>query len=483
MKLAQYGLVCGWAAMAVLLPGVAAGAEATPSALAQLEEAFTSVAERASAAVVVITNKQVERRPQGRQLGELPPELRYFFGLPQDDEGGPADPRGPQVPVPAGRGSGLIIRPDGYIVTNYHVIEDADALEVKLHDGRVFDSGRDAEEVVVIGSDRDTDLAVLRIGKGKLKDLPTLPFADSSKVKPGQFAIAVGAPFNFDYSVSVGHVSQKGRHGVRMNHYENYIQTDASINPGNSGGPLLNLKGEVLGINEFIVTGGAFSRGSVGIGFAIASNLVRQVADSLIENKGVVVRPWLGIAMQPLTEELKSKFKVASGVLINDVIAGDPAAQAGLKPGDVVLKVGDTEVNEPHDVQFAVLGYKPGEKIPLQIDRGGQKLTIDVVARQKGDGDRTAAQPAAELAPGKLGLALEETAEGVKVIGVNPGSAASAAQLRRDDLILEVNRKPVKTVADVQAALQGSTDGIAVLYVSRRGAKFFVPIATGDDKK
>jgi len=454
------------------------------TALTQLEDAFTNVAETAFPAVVVITNKRTVQRPV-YPPNMLPPEFRFFFGLPDDPDQDAMPPPGMRrTPMPAGRGSGIIFREDGYILTNYHVIEDAAALEVKLRDGQVFDNSDDKNAVVIVGSDHETDLAVLRIGNGKLKNLPTLPFADSGKVKVGQFAIAVGAPFNFDYSVSIGHVSQKGRYGMQLNRYENYIQTDASINPGNSGGPLLNLRGEVIGINEFIVTGSGLSRGSVGIGFAISSTLARQVADNLVQNKGVMIRPWLGMAMQPLSEELKKSFKVKSGVLVNDVFKGDPADKAGLRSGDIIRKVGDTEVTDPHDVQFAVLGYKPGEKIPLVIDRAGTGMTLEVTARQKGSADLTRGEPeeGGGSLLGKSGMSLEESRDGVKVTAVTPGSAAAAAQIRREDVILEVNRHPVDKVADVEAALRQTANGVAVLYVSRHGAKFFVPIGIGDEE-
>lgn len=474
--------------LTAMSPAQAAAPAAPPDSVVQLEDTLTQVAERAVPSVVVITNKRVERRPV-YSPHNLPPEFRFFFGIPEQQQDDDADGDVPPqqqpsfrgTPAPAGKGSGVIIRNDGTILTNYHVIEDADALEVKLHDGRVFDNSRNKNEVVVLGVDKETDLAVLKIGNGALKDLPALPFADSAKVKVGQFAIAVGAPFNLDYSVSVGNVSQKGRYDVNINTYENYIQTDASINPGNSGGPLLNIRGEIIGINEFIVTGGPASRGSVGVGFAIASNLARQVAESLA-SKGAVVRPWLGISMQPLTAELKRQFKVDGGILLNDVFKGEPAAKAGLRPGDVVTRVGKNAVNSPHDLQFAVLAYSPGELIPVSVVRNGKELEFKVTASQRGGRDAVAAGTAAPAAAGgdllgKLGLALEESKDGVKVKSVALGSPAAAAQVRRNDVILEVNRQPVKNAADVLTALGGTDAGAAVLYIDRKGNRFFVPLA------
>ncbi|MFA5204324.1 MAG: DUF3394 domain-containing protein, partial [Lentisphaeria bacterium] len=483
--------------LVLTLAGEARGGEAAaappPPALAQLEDAFTAVAEKAFPAVVVITNQQAV--PHGRAL---PPELRRFFGIPDEavpdeDEGTvPGRGLGHDVLRPAGKGSGVLFRGDGYIVTNCHVIEDADALEVKLHDGRVFTTADSQHKVEVVGLDKETDLAVLRIGGGKLKGLPTLPLADSATVKVGQFAIAIGAPFNLDYSFSVGHVSQKGRYDMNINRYENYIQTDASINPGNSGGPLLNIRGEVIGLNEFIVNGG-LGGGNVGLGFAIASNLVRQVADGLIANHGQVPRPWLGIAMQPLTPELKRQFKTPAGVVVSNVFRGEPAARGGLRPGDVILKVGDTAVRTPHDVQFGVMNYQPGTRIPLLVSRQGKTMRLEVVAARKGrepaaevaaakpaaaGDDEPAAAGAARLAA--AGIRLADSGDGVMVSAVRPGSLAAQAQLRRGDRILEVNQKPVRSMAEVAAALAG-TGGETVLYIGRREGRFFVPLTWGED--
>jgi serine protease Do len=443
---------------------------------AQLEDAFTAVVDHAKPGVVVITNKRFQPEPRAQQI---PPELRRFFGLPYEEP--ETRPGRQSKPFPVGRGSGVIIRDTGYVVTNYHVIEDADALEVKLEDGKTFDNERDENAVKVVGVDRETDLAVLQIGNGELSGLPTLPFADSNKIRVGQWAIAIGAPFNLDYSVTVGHVSQKGRYDVGMTTFENYIQTDASINPGNSGGPLLNIRGELVGINEFIMTGGGMSRGSIGLGFAIASNLVRQVVEDLIEH-GKVIRPFLGITMQELTDELKNQFDVDEGVLVNQVLKGDPADKAGVEPGDVILKVGDSPVRTPHDVLFAVLAFEPGDMIKLTIDRRGKKMEIDVKARQRGadEGGNIEIADRQDILD-QMGLALEETPDGVFVSAVVGGGPADYAEVRRGDQILEVNRVEVKTIEDVVKAFEKTKNNVVVLYIDRRGSKFFVGIPIGKD--
>jgi serine protease Do len=484
-----YAIATLWraAAAAALLAGLGQpGLRAADDAIAiaeKLEEAFAAVGDKAKPAVVVITNRQTG---PDMNMQQMPPELYHYFGTPQpgpDQQGQPQrpDPRerrgGRPRPQVAGKGSGVIIRADGYIVTNWHVIQDNAALEVRLEDGRIFDNERDAKEVQVVGFDEDTDLAVLRVGNGAINDLPTLPFADSDKVRVGEWAIAIGAPFNLDYSVTIGNVSQKGRYDTGMTTFENYIQTDASINPGNSGGPLLNIHGEIMGINEFIVTGG-MSRGSVGVGFAISSNLVRQVSESLMAH-GEVVRPFLGIQMQPLEGGLSNsqQFGVEQGVLVSEAIAGDPADKAGIKAGDVITQIGDKAVRTPHDLLFAVLAFNPGDKIPVHFVRKGESKTVEVVARQRGKTDVAAATVGdRQDMLDKVGLTVETTPDGLFISAVVTGSPADRAELRRGDRIIEVNQAETKTAEDVVAALQKTRGNAAVFYIDRRGSKRFVGV-------
>ncbi|MCK5804402.1 MAG: trypsin-like peptidase domain-containing protein [Lentisphaeria bacterium] len=459
----------------------------------KLEDVFTGVAARAFQAVVVITNKQTQVPMQGMQgmqggQGMTPELFRRFFGQPRMDPRNHREGRqhGHQdrksKPRPAGKGSGVVIRADGYIVTNLHVIDGASALEVKLEDGRVFDNAKDADAVRIVGIDKSTDLAVLQIGGGKLADLPVIQFADSEKVRIGQWAIAVGAPFDLDYSVTFGHVSQKGRHDTGMTTFENYIQTDASINPGNSGGPLLDIRGDMIGVNEFILTGGGMSRGSVGIGFAIASNLAKQVTDDLIEH-GEVIRPFLGISMEPLDDVKKRAFGVEYGVLVKEVVKGDPADKAGVRHGDIIQKVGDKQVRTPHDLLFAILDYKVGDKIKLTIDRRGEMISKKITAKKRG----TPAGTGIEIKGQQdlldaLGLVLEEVDGGVYISAVVDASPAADAQLRRGDHLLEVNRIEVRTTRDVVKALERVKNNAAIFYVDRRGEKFFVGIPLGEGK-
>lgn len=484
MKIASWKLRWGLVALLCILPGLRAGTkEAAKAAEAlalatTLENAFTAVVDKAKPAVVVISNKQVGAQ---MQMQNIPPELRRFFGIP----GQPPSQRGgrnpgqreEQRPRVVGKGSGIIIRENGYVVTNYHVIKDNVDLEVRLADGRIFDSERDKKEVEVVGVDKETDLAVLRIGGGKLNNLPTLPFADSDKIRVGDWAIAIGAPFDLDYSVTIGHVSQKGRHDVGMTTFENYIQTDASINPGNSGGPLLNIRGDLIGLNEFIVSR---SGGSVGLGFAIASNLIQQVCDDLIEH-GEVLRPFLGIQMDMLTDALKKSFGVQWGVLVSEALPGEPAEKAGIRAGDIIVNIGDKEVRTPHDLLFAVLAYAPGDKIRIGLIRNGKKMTVDVVARRRGGKDYISRSVGGRQGLlDKVGIAIDQTEDGLFVSAVVSGSPADRAGMQRDDRIIEVNRKPVKSVDDVLKAIRHSKDNVLVFYVDRRGLKRYIGVELDD---
>jgi Do/DeqQ family serine protease len=466
-------------------------ATAAPPVARALEEAFAEVAESAFPAVVVITNKRIVRRPL---YPELPPEFHFFFGLPHgfEERGGPGGrppQRGPsarEVPQIAGKGSGVIVGTEGYIVTNYHVIRESDALVVELSDGRVFDSSEGVDQVRIVGVDEDTDLALLQIGNGEIDSLPTLRFADSAQVRVGQWAIAVGAPFDLEYSVTVGVVSQKERHNVGDPKlpYRDYIQTDASINPGNSGGPLLNLDGEMIGINNFIVTGGGMSRGNIGLGFAIAGNLARKVVADLIEH-GEVVRPFLGVQLQMLTRELKQVVGVDTGVLVSDAMEGEPAAAAGIRAGDVIVRIGEREVKTPAEVQFAVLDYKPGDKVKVVALRDGKEQTFKVTARRRDNGGSFSRRESGPIRGreellNRVGLALEAESDTVRIAAVVSASSASEAGLQRGDVILEVNGSEVSTVAAVIEALKRTSGRWASFYIARRRSKFFVAVEIGE---
>jgi len=459
-----------------------------------VEDAFAEVVERAKPAVVVITNKQ--RAPAPR---EIPPEFYYFFGQPMPPRRGPGTDR-PNKPVPAGKGSGVLVSAEGHLVTNFHVIENYEFLEVKTADGTVYDSEKDPEAVTVIGVDPETDLAVLQLRNGKKTKYPFLRFTEAEKVRVGQWVIAIGAPFNLDYSVTVGCVSQKGRYDMGMSTYDNYIQTDASINPGNSGGPLLNIHGEIVGINQFIMTGGRASQGSVGIGFAIACDLVKQVVDVLVED-GEVIRPFLGISMQELTGDLKDQFAADFGVIVSGLVPGEAAEKAGIGAGDVIQKIGEKTVHSMHDLRLAVTSYRPGDTIKVTLLRNGKEMTYEVVASRRGtDGGiaglgQSPSRRSQQRDLSKLGLRLNEQDGQIVVLEVLPDGAVANAEngdmrIMPGDIIHEVNRQSVKTVAELAEAVNASVKNNIVLRIERKlpnqaNAYYFyfaVPMAD-DDKK
>jgi len=458
-------------AAAILVPSPTVRADAKAQAR-HLEDAFAEVADKAFPAVVVIRT----RRPAaGRGQAGLPEELFNLpFQLPRQFEPFRQRRQAPP-PMVEGRGSGVIVDAEGHILTNHHVVADNEELLVVLRDGREL-AGK------LVGTDPKTDLAVVKVeAEGPL---PFLEFADSDRVRVGQWAIAIGAPFNFDYTMTVGIVSQKGR-AVGLNTYENYIQTDASINPGNSGGPLLDLEGKVIGINDFIVSNNGFAPGNVGLGFAIPANMARDVMAQLIAH-GEVVRPWIGISMQPLTPDLRRQFKAEQGVLVGEVFTDDPADRAGIQPGDVVVRLDGEPVAEPKDVQFGILRHRPGETIRLTILRDGQEREVEVVAGKQ-QADELAGVPARPDGEpeGRLedfGLALREERGRVLVADVAADSPAQRAGMKPGDVIYAVNRQDVASVSDARKAASGS-DRQLLLHVSDGRFKRFVVLERPKPKR
>lgn len=384
----------------------------------------------------------------------------------------PEKPRSGPREAPPGSGSGVIVDKAGLIVTNNHVVGDAAIVEVRLSDQTKFKG-------TVIGKDPDTDLALIKIEAGH--DLPAVPFGDSSKVKVGQWVIAVGNPFGLDRTVTVGVISALGRENVNLSRYEDFIQTDASINPGNSGGPLFNIRGEVVGINTAIIN---FAQG---IGFAIPSNMAQAITNQL-KDKGRVSRGWLGVGIQPLTTELAQKFgvKEGSGVLINEVFEGEPASKGGIQPGDIILSVNEKEVDTPNTLARVIAGYSPGDKIRMGVLRDGKpvKLVIELIERK--DEAVTASIPretqkflglsvediTAELA---LQYKLKEGEQGALITNVDEESAAASEGLKTGDLIKEVNRQKITTAKDFNKIMQDTKESETILMrVTREGRAFFI---------
>ena len=463
----------------------------------QTENAFAAVAELAKPAVVVITNKQKApafyKNPQMR----LPPDvLRYFFGPQFWDDDVPNGSRQYPKVRPIGKGSGVLFRADGYLLTNCHVIKDSDYLEVKTLDGTVYDNEKDPDAVKIIGMDPETDLAVLQIGNGQKTDFPCLEFADSDKLRAGQWAIAIGAPFNFDYSVSIGCISQRGRHDTGMSIFEDYIQTDADINPGNSGGPLLNIRGQIIGINQFIYSNG--NPGSIGLGFAISSNLASQVANSLVSH-GEVRRAFLGIEMQELNDALKNALKAEYGVLVRKILTGKAAEKAGMKIGDVILKIGDQKIKSTRELLLAVSKYQPGDKITATLLREGKEITVTVKADERPTPAlaqeykiSTQQVPDSDDLLNRLGLQFADNNDQLIITDIDPDGLAAAAgneedALQSGDIILAVNHQEVHNLLDLRNILSKSDANSTLLfYVQRKNRndeyKFFLAIPLGEDK-
>jgi len=406
---------------------------------------FAKVAEAVKPAVV---NINTERRGPGRSpVEEFYGEeffKRFFGDVPE---------RMPR----RGLGSGVIIDASGLALTNAHVVEGATQVEVTLLDGT-------KHKARVVGADKRTDLAVLRL-EANGKKFPYLPLGDSNEVQVGDWVLAVGSPFGLQATVTSGIVSAKARQ-IGAGPYDDFLQTDAAINPGNSGGPLVNMRGEVIGVNTAIVRGGS------GIGFAIPANMAKRVSAQLVEH-GRVTRGWLGVVLQPLTPDLAASFGAEGkkGVLISEVTPDSPAARAGLKSGDIVVQVDGRMVDSPGDVARAVGLAAPGRTAKLTVWRDKTQKTVDVVLGEA-PGEHQASRLGFEVRPITPDVAQQlerRSTEGVVVSSVEDGSAADQAGIQRGDVIVELNRQPVKTLADFQRATRELKKGERLTVRLERG--------------
>jgi len=375
-----------------------------------------------------------------------------------------------------GLGSGVIIDPSGIALTNAHVVDDATSIEVVTLDGS-------KHKAKVLGTDKKTDLAVIQLDGGT-KRFPFVPLGDSDEAQVGDWVIAVGSPFGLQATVTSGIISAKARQ-IGAGPYDDFIQTDAAINPGNSGGPLVNMRGEVVGINTAIVRGGS------GIGFAIPSNMAKRVAGEL-RTAGKVTRGWLGVSLQPLTPDLAASFGVkdAKGALVADVSSDSPAAHAGLKSGDVITEFNGKKIEDPAALARAVGVAKPGDATKLTVWRDRQQKTMDIklgetpaertASAAKGDGAATdAAKLGVTVQPLTPEIArqldLKDT-NGVVVTRVDPDGAASEAGLQRGDVIVEIDRKPVKSVSDFEKLARAGSKQV-LMRVQRGGNAIYIAMA------
>jgi serine protease Do len=461
-------LIC---VQALALPLPSPAQDAGVESLRQTAHAFSGVARKVAPSVVFI---QVEGNPQGTASEEPLPWpfhddlFRRFFGedfpsLPQR--------RQPPRPRPISQGSGFVFastQDTTYILTNSHVVEDGGRIRVRLQDGREFDAR-------VRGTDPKSDVAVLEIDA---RGIPALKWGDSTRLEVGEWVVAIGNPFGLSHSLTAGVVSAKGRTSLGINDYEDFIQTDAAINPGNSGGPLLNLDGEVIGVNTAI-----FSRsgGYMGIGFAIPSNLARTIAEQIL-TQGRVIRGVIGLTVQPLTRDIAEALGLRDqrGVLVNEVGPGSPAERAGLRAGDVLVSFDGTPLADGGQYRNRAAMARPGSTVVLGVIRDGRRLDIPVRVGQLDEAALDGAKTAQALGITVRALSPEEgrrarVEKAVVVTAVERASLAAMAGIAPGSLILEVNRKPVGSPAEFATALAGAGNS-AVLRLQENGRSRFVTL-------
>ena len=461
-----------------LLPHLGTGASPTPlwsenrgaqTVTIQAPD-WVRLSKEAKPAVVNVSTKlnaEAPTRPEPRGRPERPDERSFedFFKRFFDET--------QRRPVRAA-GSGFVLNSNGFVVTNNHVVENASDIQVKLGDGRELPAK-------VVGRDAKTDLALLKVDA---TGLPVIPLGDSTALQVGEPVMAIGNPFGLEQTVTTGIVSATGR-VIGSGPYDNFIQTDASINPGNSGGPLINARGEVIGINTAIFSRGG---GSVGIGFAVPSSLAKTVITQLADH-GKVERGWLGVSIQPLTKDLAKNFKRdnTNGALVSSVIEGSPAEKAGLKAGDVIVEFNGKKVAKATELPSLVADLTVGRDVPMVVVRDGSEMRLNArIARLE---DETPAKVADAQEKGQLGLSVQpitppvarelglKVKEGVLVRDVVEGGRAAEAGIRPGDVIVEINRQPVRTVEDLKVRVDKQTKNEPiVLLVNRDGQALYVAV-------
>ena len=430
---------------------------------------FADLAENLGPAVVNIKVMKIQKTGfsempdmPGAPFGDM---FKHFFGQM---------PRGGETFKTQGAGSGVIIGADGTVVTNYHVVDGAREITVTMSDKKEY-------KARVIGKDPKTDIAIIRIeGKGTFK---SAVLGDSEKLRVGEWVLAIGNPFGLSNTVTSGIVSAKGRI-IGAGPYDDFIQTDAPINPGNSGGPLFNMKGEVVGINTAIIPNGQ------GIGFAIPASTVKRLLPELVA-KGGVTRGYLGVSVQNVSEDLAKSLslKAGKGALVSEVVEGAPAEKAGIRQGDVIVSFDGKEIKESHELSAAVAATPVDKEVAVGLVRDGKSLSV-TAKTGKLPSDEVAERKGEEGQKGKWGLALQDlnpetsrrlgvkAKQGVVVAGVEPGSPADQAAIQQGDVILEVNRKQVKSVQEIKREMDKTdSKGQLLLLVQRGGHNLYVVLA------
>ncbi|NWF56462.1 MAG: DegQ family serine endoprotease [Syntrophaceae bacterium] len=450
-----------WTAL-LLIPGgllglSLTGAEAQKANFPDLTTAIAEVAQKAMPAVVHIEVTQRVQVPSPVFPFEGDPFFRFFFGTPPRPRIDPREVRG--------IGTGMIIDPEGHIVTNNHVVAGAAKIQVKMGSGEAF-------EAKIVGADPKTDLAVIKFQPPK--NIPYLKFGDSDKLRVGEWVVAIGNPRGLEQTVTAGIISAKHRAGILdPSSYQDFIQTDAAINPGNSGGPLLSLWGEVIGVNAAIVSE---SGGFEGIGFAIPSNMAAAVAESLIKT-GKVTRGWLGLSLQEVTPSLARSLnlKIPKGALVSDVTKGGPAEKAGIRRGDVIVSLDGVAVENANELRNRLAGTRPGKRVDIGLVRKGETLNAQAVV----EAYLPSARAAALEIEGRLGMEVKEISvlearkrrlsfrDGVLVARVDPQGPAARAGLEVGDIIYQINQQPLRGPKDYQRIVENLPPGQEVLLLVR----------------
>ncbi len=467
-------------------PAVETSAPPAPIVVEGMRTSYADVVEKTSPAVVRIEAESKSRRGSQQQ----PPQANPFGG-DEFFKQFPSPPQNQQPRLERGLGSGVIVSADGTILTNNHVVEGAEKITVLLSDNKSFDAK-------LVGSDRASDLAVLKI---ESQNMPFLSLGNSDTVRVGDIVLAIGNPLGIGQTVTAGIISAKGRrtglsYGNNNDTFEDFLQTDAPINRGNSGGALVNLSGELIGINSQILAGGP-SGGNIGIGFSIPSNMAKSVMEQLLRD-GRVRRGMLGIGIQNITEDTAQALglKDTSGVLVSDVRKGSAAEKAGFKRTDVITAINGEKIEDSNVLRNKVAGTLPGTEIKVTVLRDGNAVDLvaaldefEAAASQKGEAESSGGNPEQQSETGKLGMTLQPVTpeiarqfgiegdpEGMIVTGVEQGGSAAEAGIARGDIVLEINRQSVSSSEAVQSALDAAAGKPVLLLISRRGQTIYLTI-------